>query len=91
MRLLLFSSNLEGAQAKRLKLDETSSVLLVVRTTVFFERGETIVVESVGSLATDDDDVALVELGAHRTGDVSEHLSMAACIISRSGENQKPL
>mmetsp|Transcript_1839 Transcript_1839/g.7242 ORF Transcript_1839/g.7242 Transcript_1839/m.7242 type:complete len:461 (-) Transcript_1839:74-1456(-) len=69
MRLLLFPSNLEGAQAKRLKLDKTSSVLLVVRTTVFFERGETIVVESVGSLATDDDDVALVEFGAHRTGD----------------------
>lgn len=53
-----------------MKFDKISSVFLVVCIIVFFECGEMIVVESVGSFVIDDDDVVFVEFGAYRIGDV---------------------
>ena len=53
-------------QPQRLQLDEPGRVLLVVRARVVLEGGDLVVVERVGGLAPDDDDVALVELDADR-------------------------
>ena len=53
-------------QPQRLQLNKPGRVLLVVRARIVLKRRNLVVVERVGALAPDDDDVALVELDSHR-------------------------
>mmetsp|Transcript_21925 Transcript_21925/g.47855 ORF Transcript_21925/g.47855 Transcript_21925/m.47855 type:complete len:270 (+) Transcript_21925:619-1428(+) len=57
----------QGAQAQGLQLDEATCIRLVVEPLVVLKRGNDLVVEGVGRLAAQHDDVALVQLQLHST------------------------
>ena len=63
---------LRGQRAKpeRVEADEACRVLLVIGAAVILEGDERVAVERLRALAAGDDDVALVELQAHRALDV---------------------
>jgi hypothetical protein len=64
---------------------------VVVGDLALLEGDQILIIEGIGALAADDGDIALVELEADRPVTNSWLLSIRACSISRSGENQKPL
>jgi hypothetical protein len=81
----------QHAQAQGVQLDEAGGVLLVIGDGAVLEGDQFLIVQAVLALAADDGGVALVELDPDRARDLFLGMSMAACSISRSGENQKPL
>ena len=79
-------------QPQRVELDEARRVALVVGAGVVLEGHDLLRIERVGRLAADDDGRRPCRASAGRCRSTFSWLwSIAACSISRSGENQKPL
>ena len=90
-RLALFCFASGGkAQAERIEFDEAFGVALVVDG-VLLEGDVGEAVEALGRFSADHPRRALVELNLTTPPTFSWLLSISACSISRSGENQKPL
>ena len=87
----LFAIPLGGeAQAQCVEPDEAFGVALVVDR-VLLEGDVAEAVEALGRTPADDPNRAFVELEPTVPSTFSWLLSISACSISRSGENQKPL